>query len=97
MNQNKNNETALKSRVHHFNNELLLDAWYGLKRRYGQQVENFSLDGQELLTLVAASPVITGTIEDNYLWAKEVMAEIKARLAKGSISLPVNNVLKNQE
>jgi hypothetical protein len=89
MEQNSNNETTRKNLVHHFSDELLLDAWDGLKRRFGPRIEDFSLNEHKLLKLVENSREINGTITDNYLWAKEIIDEMKIRLADGRIKLTI--------
>jgi len=66
--------------------ELLVDAWRSCQRRLGP---TFSVASTKLdvRNLVKASKTITGSIEDNYFWILEVLAEVKLWLANGRLTM----------
>ena len=82
------------SRVHHFENALLLDAWNGIKRRYGTAIEYFSLDERELSELIKANSLDI-SYENNYFWVLEVISEIKIRLLDGRIVFSSQKMTEN--
>jgi hypothetical protein len=77
------------SRVHHFQNEVIISSVKGLVKRYGHTILDLSLTEEDIRKLVAASNAIQGTLEDNYFWTNEILDEVRQRIQDGRIIWPL--------
>jgi hypothetical protein len=84
-----NREGTTASRMHHFDNELIISSLDGLVKRFGLKILDFSLDESEVWELVKASDRVQGTLENNYFWTNEVLKEVRHRIRDGSIPWPL--------
>jgi len=66
--------------------EDLVDAWRGCQRRLGPTLSLSSTE-HEVIDLVKASKIITGSINDNCKWILAVLAEVKQQLAEGTLTM----------
>jgi hypothetical protein len=81
-------EPASRSRVHHWTNPLLLEAAHGLTKRYGAGIVEMDNDFC-LRRLVETNTPEKDKVENNFFWSREILKEIRIRLAENRISWPL--------
>jgi len=79
--------------------ELLLDAWDGIKRRFGIKIEDLSMNEQNLHSLIEAKLSAVKADDKHFLTTAVmvIISELKSRLADGSITLPTTNNMGKEE
>jgi hypothetical protein len=81
-------EAQSTSRVHHWANPLLLEALHGLIKRYGEGIVKMD-DDFCLHRLIETNTLEKNKVENNYFWSREILKEVRLRLAENRISWPL--------